>query len=767
MGTGAGIRRMTSSAPFPATGSPRRCAVCLLLASAVTLGGCGDGAPVPGGAAGAFPGNDAAYSSLPDVASGRRPGPELLYAPPVRAPQLDNVALWTAEPILVSGAWAYRQGEFVYQDFLYDDRGAAGVPDPSDPFKGGDYLYGPKTGTLTYPTDPVFANNAADLVELRLRPLADATALRVTLNTLQDAERTAFTVAIGDSAQARDWPHGAGVRSPAALFLTVHGATAELRDAATGALLEPAPQVMIDPLRRQFTVRVAHVAWNPGREKVRVAAGVGLWDAAAARYLAPQLMATERIPGGAAASGAALYNLAFRFDEPTPDWNLMGASLTLGDAAVAAKLDGTWWRERAQAEALRTGDISAFFADVDFARLADGVADESGIPHSGPISRILASRFETAQGVDYTKKCGRFPRVCDGAYTGQLQPYMVYVSARAVPSNGWGLTLLLHAWSANYNLYLGSRLQSQLGERGAGSLVVTPSARGSDGDYHDIAEADLFETWADVARNYPLDPDWVSLAGFSMGGGGTFHMLTRWPDLFAGGMSVGAVPQEAQGGWSEAFRHTPVMVWIASLDEGTPFDLADAARSKLGTLGLRFVFDYFLAADHLTLFTNDEWTPVADFLGERRVVRDPAHVTYVVDPRWDSARAGMIADHAYWLSALRLRDTAEGQTGMIDARSDAAGVGDAPALGVVTDVGALSGGYHGPMPYQEHRQDWGDAPLSVPADRLVLQARNIANVTIDVTRAGLSCDPQIAVTTDGPMTLQLDPCGRLVHADVR
>ncbi|MGH3326736.1 MAG: hypothetical protein ACRDPT_02870, partial [Streptomycetales bacterium] len=49
---------------------------------------------------------------------GPRPGPDVLYRPPARAPQLSNGGPWQAEPILISGASAYRDGEFLYQDFL-------------------------------------------------------------------------------------------------------------------------------------------------------------------------------------------------------------------------------------------------------------------------------------------------------------------------------------------------------------------------------------------------------------------------------------------------------------------------------------------------------------------------------------------------------------------------------------------------------------------------------------------------------------------------
>src|ERR1044071_6453112 len=69
---------------------------------------------------------------------GPRPGPDILYQPPVTASQLTNTGNWRADPILISGATAYRKGEFLYQDFLYDDHGAHDAPDPQDPRATGD-----------------------------------------------------------------------------------------------------------------------------------------------------------------------------------------------------------------------------------------------------------------------------------------------------------------------------------------------------------------------------------------------------------------------------------------------------------------------------------------------------------------------------------------------------------------------------------------------------------------------------------------------------
>src|ERR1051325_5532557 len=77
--------------------------------------------PVPAAAAGA---NPSLYTG-----AGPRPGPDILYAAPPDAPQLQNApgSGWSAQPLMIAGATAYRGGEFLYQDYIFDDLGAAGT----------------------------------------------------------------------------------------------------------------------------------------------------------------------------------------------------------------------------------------------------------------------------------------------------------------------------------------------------------------------------------------------------------------------------------------------------------------------------------------------------------------------------------------------------------------------------------------------------------------------------------------------------------------
>jgi hypothetical protein len=694
-----------------------------------------------------------ASQGLPTVGSGHRPGPDALYAEAPAAPQLENVSPWKAPPILVSGAQAYRDGEWLYQDYLLDDHGAAGVPDPGTPWDAGSFTFSPPGGTFTYPSDPVYADNAADLVELRVKPLADATAFRVTLDTLKDSSKTAFTIALGTSDAARAWPDGAGVKSPAQLFVTVHGSTAELSDGKSGATAS------VDMKRRQIDVRVPHAAWDPGTSKVRMTIGVGLWDAAAGKYLAPSPgPRSATTPGGGSPGGAAIVNVGPRFDEPWPDVTLGGGGLTIADAAAGAAVEAPWWRERKQSLQLALGDVSPFSAEVDFAKLAAKADDDSGVPKTGPLNRILASGHQFGQGMDPSQVCFNLPTdsgtgaKCIGRFLGQLQPYSLYVP-KTEPARGYGLTLLLHSLSANYNQYANSRNQSQLGDRAPGSLVATPNGRGPDGFYAGMPEADTFEVWADVARHYKVDPSLVDVTGYSMGGFGTYRLLARWPDLFARGFSVVGAPGSVDNQLA-SLRNTPLLLWNATADELVNIQTSESARAAVEAAGLRYAENLFADADHLTLATNDWFLPGAEFLGDHRVDLTPPHVTYVVDASEDNAAAGAVGDHAYWLSGLTARDGRA--AGTIDARSEAFGVGDPAVAPQAPSAGTLDGGAHGPMPFARREQTWGQAPAAPAADRLVVKATNVATAIVDARRARLSCAPQLDVTSDGPLDLRID-----------
>src|SRR5207253_1628667 len=80
----------------------------------------------------------------------------------------------------------------------------------------------------------------------------------------------------------------------------------------------------------------------------------------------------------------------------------------------------------------------------------------------------------------------------------------------------------------------------------------------------------------------------------------------------------------------------PVLMWNASADELVPETSYLPTAVALDQAGYRYELDVF-TAEHLTLAINDQFAPAAAFLGTDRVGRNPAHVTYVVNPSLDHA----------------------------------------------------------------------------------------------------------------------------------
>jgi hypothetical protein len=131
-------------------------------------------------------------------------------------------------------------------------------------------------------------------------------------------------------------------------------------------------------------------------------------------------------------------------------------------------------------------------------------------------------------------------------------------------------------------------------------------------------------------------------------------------------------------------------------------------------------------------------------------------VTYVVDVGEDNEEAAAVADHAYWVSGLRLRDSQNVKRGTFDVRSAGFGVGDPEVLPVESSEGALQGGAHGPMPYQRRLRRWGETPSASRTAKLFVKGGNVAAATIDGTRARVGCAPKVYLAVDGPLDLRLD-----------
>ncbi|MBA3264646.1 MAG: hypothetical protein H0T69_19695 [Thermoleophilaceae bacterium] len=687
----------------------------------------------------------AAAGSLPSVRSGKLPGPPLLYAKAPVAPQLEVRAPFRARPLLVSGTDAYRRGEYLYQDYLFDDHGAETGVSSSPPGVAG---FSPASGDLRYPTAARYANNAADLVELRIRPTADAIVYRVTLGTVLAEDATGVGIGIDTDRSGGDqvpWPRGAGISSPGLdRFITAWGTGGEISELPNGATTAlPAGSVTMDARRNQMTIRVPRAMMDPGRAAWRYVAGAGLWSGGAFKAGRPGPPTADEPGSSNPARGApGIFNLAFRFDEPQP------------------RGSGTWF-EASQSAALGAGTTGAFSADVDFARLAGGASRWIHAPGLKQ-ARIYSSRLSPHEGVRPD-----FPQ-----FGGRLQPYLVFVPKTYGRTHRAGITFALHSLSGTYTQYavFSPTQQRQLGDE-QGRFYVTTLGRGPDGWYADEAEVDFFEVWADLARQFRLDPTRVALSGYSMGGHGTYKLGLQWPDLF--GTAFTTVGPPARGVWIppgpassgqstnsnlliENARWVPFLNWVGRTDTLVPIAGPRAQQARFDALGLRSQL-WTYPGGHFDLAAGDVWNGARSFMAGSVVQPDPNRVDYAFMPDADRPRLGLVHDHAYWVSHLRVRDERgdpdiDPARGEISARSFAFGRAFDPVTKRVTSA---AGGL--PKPESVSGTEWKRIPRSPKLNALSLRLENVRRAHIDGRRARLRGGRcmQVSVASDGRALVRL------------
>ncbi|MEX2556879.1 MAG: prolyl oligopeptidase family serine peptidase [Actinomycetota bacterium] len=665
-----------------------------------------------------------------------KPGPAVLHAPLASAPMLEDSGGWPAAPLMVSGADAYAGGEYLYQDFIYDSFGAntTNAPLPPDPVPAAsDSTFSGITGDMVYPTDAkTYAYDAADLLEFRARTFGDTLDYRITLNTMLAPDVAGIAIGIDTDRDAStgmdDW--GSGIGSLGAL-----GLEHVVVSWGSGATLDgKAIPSRADVLRNQIEIRAP---LKPGAQTWRHYLVVGLFDAGAKSFKPIQDEPTGTLPGGAHGTDAPpVFNVGFRFHEPI-------GGITLERGSRGAGIGSH--RDHAQALALAARDISGLHADISFAKLRAHVS-ESHVPTYGHLNRLYVSHLDLGEGAQPTRPM----------FLGRIQPYSVYVPISYRKGHPAPLHLWLHSLAAGYNQYAAFAPNSlaQLGE-GRGSFLLTPAGRGPDGWYHDEAEVDVFEAWADLASRYDIDPSHVTIGGYSMGGYGTYKLGAQYPDLFAKAFAVvGPADEDILGGPTGGMvssvnhnfdiatnlRNVPLLMWNGMIDELVPVLGTLQFENRLHELGLRHELDLFTTHDHFLFSILDEWGPGRDFLGAAKLDPAPSHITLRVVPGQDVPKLGLVHDHAYWLSGVRVAQGAE--SALVDARSLVHGEA-LPATSEIAGVGV------DPAPHIKRGLTWTQG-TETPRNALEVSLEGVSAVTIWSERAGIDTTKPFELTIESP-----------------
>jgi hypothetical protein len=605
-------------------------------------------------------------------------------------------------------------------------------------------LFAPTAGDVLYPSDPRFAGDAADLVELRIRPVRGAIVYRVTFGAPSAAGTVVAGIGIrsgpNGGAAPVAWPFGAGISSPGLnWFITAWGSGGAVTQFAGGrTVMLPAGAVRWSSGRAQMTIRVPLSLMNPHGATWRYVAGTGLWDGHGWTPVVAGAAAQREAPvsGNPLIGAPAVFNLAFRFHEPVAMSQLGGGGGGGGGGPYTSAPGIGNWFEDGQARNLASRLSGDDFADVDFGALARGVSRFVHAPGSVQ-ARIYGSRLPIAPGVDHNA----FPE-----FGGALQPYLVRVPPGYRPGRATPVMFALHASNSDYELYnvFMPNWGRELGD-GRGSFVVTPLGHGlngpdpNSGAFTGAAEADFFETWADLARHFTIDRSRITVSGYSLGAYAAYALAETWPDLFANVFSVvGAPPSNGMN--TELLgnlRWEPLLTWNQADDSQVPYTDASAAEAKLTALGLRHEAWVFPAGGHLAPALRDDWRPAVGRLDDARVVRNPPRIELGVFPALDDRPFGLVHDHAYWVSGVRV--SGGSVRGNVDARSRAFGVGDPVA------VQYSGAGQAGGSTAVVHGVRWANVPAVRRVNSLRLTLTDISAMAVDGRRARLRGDRPLVV----------------------
>ena len=399
--------------------------------------------------------------------------------------------------------------------------------------------------------------------------------------------------------------------------------------------------------------------------------------------------------------------------------------------------------------------MTQFALAVPWDRLADRITTEEPVV-TGTSIRWHVSSIELGQGVAETDILSTEPQ-----FLGRVQPYSVCLPSTYAPGRKLPLTLLLHSLALGQNQFaaIDPRLLDQICDS-RDSVVVTPLARGPSCWYFDEGELDVWEVWARVAEQLGTDPNRTVVAGYSMGGYGTYKLGLTYPQVFAQAVvlagppvcGVRLLPDVTIPGDLDPDSHCaregdtyrllvnarwlPFVIAHGVLDQAVPITSVLQQVLELDRLGYRYRYTVYPFEDHITWVLEDEFDDPVSHMGTGLRQGDPGHITFAWHPALVRPDLGIGPHRVWWLSDLTADpDTAakRGATASVDARSYARPDptrttrrrrGFEPDLdlspGLYTELLWRIGSQVDPMPF------------------LTLQLTRVAGLTVDVARAGLA-----------------------------
>lgn len=649
---------------------------------------------------------------------------------------------WPHVRTMGSGTAGYSAGSWAYEDYVHDST----------------------AGT---------SGNSGDLAVLQIALTDDAVRHVVKLNSYITEDPTLVALAVDtdcdDATGGGEWPNGSGVSTAGWEFIVLAG------DSGANILMLGAA-----------AMRIPSVA-NHASNVIEFDVPRSFADPADTHWCYRGLV------GLGTDTWTQTTNVLFR-----------NRSFDQGTAATDENDSTDTFQTEKQSAALQAGDFSDFRRDVDFSLIAAGA---TVLPEPPPGNLWFTRIYDTpdfpnalAEGAHQGENTITSP-----LYNGRFQPYAIYIpqSYRDDPRPAPMLPML-HGITANH------RNNGWPLDDGAfwtdvvhpnRMILAMPFGRGEESWYEHVGEVDVLAVIKDVKEHFNIDESRQFLGGASMGGLGALKIAEEHPDLFAGLiLSVPPMSDRLQGyavpenndydlvDLAGSLRNVPVLNFYGALDPIVPPDLnSERFCDRLTELDCEHDCWLDVTGSHYS-FYNPRFAEIKQLIEHRSLVRDPAHVSFLVHPafRRQAQDAGVDTllryDAAYWVSGIvhrplsndpaadcplvlpnnaelctfpvdpgvlqRLVDGATIAT--IDVRTYGTGVGEAVSTPVEDD----------PSPILLRRGvKLSPGPAVAPRNAFDLLAENVVELSLSLPRMGLTLDEDLTASVSGTGSVRVGLLG--------
>ena len=217
--------------------------------------------------------------------------------------------------------------------------------------------------------------------------------------------------------------------------------------------------------------------------------------------------------------------------------------------------------------------------------------------------------------------------------------YQMYVPTTYDGSTAYPLMVLLHGLGSNPGGVIRYQGLTDLAEE-RGYIVAAPMGYNSRGWYGsrgtsrasnrgddandpanlgDLSELDVMNVLAMTLEGYNIDRDRTYLAGHSMGGGGTWHLGIKYPDIWAGLGPVAPAIYTSPDALS-AITHIPVIIIQGDEDRLVNVDIARRWVAQMQELGMTHQYVEIPGGDHSRIIARDpdNVKAIFDFFDQQR-----------------------------------------------------------------------------------------------------------------------------------------------------